>query len=134
MAKFMGELIELPAQSIEPGNATLAVSLELPKGYKLNSVAPTSIKAVSAEQRIVGFSNGAEAVVRNPQFPVSIPVKVKDGETKVTVDFAIYYCESGKESLCFIKEARLVIPVKAQKGARNNRLTADYKLALPGQI
>lgn len=131
MAKFIGEIIELSAQSIEPGNATLAVSLELPKGYKLNSIAPTAIKAVSAEQRTVGFASGAESIIRNPQFPVSVPIKVNAGETKVTVDFAIYYCETGKESLCFIKEARLVIPVKAQKGAGNNKLTADYKLALP---
>lgn len=131
MAKFMGDVVELPQQQIKPGDATLTVSLELPKGYKLNSLAPTSIKAVSSEHRVVKFANGAEAIVSKPQFPVSLPVKINEGETKVTVDFAIYYCESEKESLCFIKEARLVIPVKALRGAPSNNLTAGYKLELP---
>jgi len=73
MAKFTGEVIELLQQQVEPGNATLTVSLELPKGYKLNSLAPTSIKAVSAEQRVVKFANGAEAIVRSLSFPRAFP-------------------------------------------------------------
>jgi thiol-disulfide isomerase/thioredoxin len=118
--RFTGETIELAAQPVEPGDATLTLQLELPAGHKLNALAPTTIT--------VSFAGQAEQVFRNPQLPISVPIKVSEGETAIKADFLIYYCESGKESLCFIKEARLVVPVKAQKGAGTRRLSATYTL------
>jgi sugar lactone lactonase YvrE len=129
-ARFRGELTELPAQTVEPGQATLELKLELPAGYKLNAQAPTSVTAASSEAQVVSFNEGTQQAFRNPQFPLTIPVKVSEGETTINVDYAIYYCETKKESLCFIKEARLSIPVRVKKGAGNSRLSASYSLKL----
>src|SRR6185295_1891415 len=71
---FAGETIELAAQTVEPGDASLTINLELPAGYKLNGLAPTVVKITSQGQSL--FAEGSEKTLRNPQFPASVPVKL----------------------------------------------------------
>lgn len=130
--QFAGEIIELTAQTVEPGDATLVVQLELPAGYKLNVQAPTALTIAAAQNKVVKLSSGAEQSFSNPAFPINIPIKVSEGEATVRVDFVVYYCEAAKETLCFFKEARLSLPVTVTKGSGNRNLTATYKLRNTG--
>ena len=120
--RFAGETIELPAQTVEPGDATLTLNLELPKGYKLNALAPSAV--------VVASVSGEDQVIRNPRFPITAQLKLSEGDATVKVDFVIYYCESQKESLCYFKEAVVSVPVKVKKGAGSRALTATYRLQL----
>ena len=128
--RFMGEVITAAEQTIEPGDATLTLELELPAGYKLNSLAPSAVAVAAAQKQIVSLKEAASENIRNPKFPVSLPIKAVEGATTVEARYVIYYCESAKESLCFIKEAKVSIPVKVKKGAGARNLTATYKLSL----
>src|SRR5262245_12313699 len=119
--RFAGEILELPAQTVEPGDTTLTLQLELPPGYKLNLQAPSALTVAS-------LAGGAEQTVRNPQFPVSIPIKLSEADATIRVDYIVYYCEAEKESLCYFKEARLNLPVVVKPGAGNRVLSATYKL------
>lgn len=130
--QFAGETIQITAQEIEPGEATLNVQLELPSGYKLNSLAPTALTVTTSESRVVSLTGGTALNFSSPNFPVNIPVKISDGEATLIADFVVYFCEAAKESLCYFKEARLNIPVKAKKGAASNRINATYKLSPNG--
>ncbi len=130
--QFTGETIELPAQSIEPGDGTLTVQLELPAGYKLNALAPSALTITSGKNQIVELGNGVEQTFSNPKFPVGVPIKVSEGEATVRADFLVYYCEAAKESLCYFKEALVRIPVKVIKGSGGHGLSATYKLHIPG--
>src|SRR4029079_4397997 len=114
-----GQVVDVPQQSVEPGEAQLTLQLELPPGFKLNPLAPS---AVSID---VG---GAGQTFRNPKFPLSVPVKISEGDAMIRADFVLYYCEVEKESLCYFREARLSLAVKGTKGANNHRLSATYKL------
>jgi thiol-disulfide isomerase/thioredoxin len=120
--RFAGETIELPAQTVEPGDATLTLNLELPRGYKLNALAPSAV--------VVASVGGEDQVIRNPQFPITAQLKLSEGDATVKADFVIYYCESEKESLCYFKEAVVSVPVKVKKGAGSRVLTATYRLQL----
>jgi DNA-binding beta-propeller fold protein YncE len=128
--QFAGETIELPAQSIEPGDATLELQLVLPAGYKLNAEAPSALTVAASPGQAVNITGGAERVFSNPRFPVRVPIKVSEGEAVLRADFVVYYCEAVKESLCFFKEARVSIPVKVVKGSGNHRLSGTYKLRI----
>jgi len=130
--QFAGETIELPAQSIEPGDGTLKLQLELPAGYKLNAQAPSALTIAASPGKAVTLTGGAEQVFSNPRFPVSVPIKVSEGEATLRADFVVYYCEAVKESLCFFKEARVSIPVKVVKGSGNHTLSGTYKLRISG--
>jgi hypothetical protein len=97
----------------------------LPAGYKLNALAPSVVKITSEGQGVLAEG---EKTLRNPQFPLSVPLKVNEGEATVKADLVIYYCEAKKESLCFFKEAVVNVPVKVKKGAGSRRLKASYTL------
>ena len=129
---FSGETIDLQPQSAEPGEATLTLNLELPAGYKLNTLAPSALTITIPQTQVVALSSGPERTFANPQFPFAVPVKLTEGEAMIRVDFIVYYCESVKESLCFFKEARVSLPVKVNRGSGNHKLTATYKLQPAG--
>jgi DNA-binding beta-propeller fold protein YncE len=129
-AGFAGETLELAAQTVAPGDASLTINLELPAGYKLNGLAPTVVKITSQGQSL--FAEGSEKTLRNPQFPASVPVKLSEGDATVRAELVIYYCESKKESLCYFKEAAVRLPVKVKKGAANRKLNAAYTLKTTG--
>ena len=138
--RFAGEVIELPAQSIEPGDGTLTLHLELPAGYKPNTQAPSAVTIATEQTQAVSLAinpaispaiNPAinmDQIIRNPNFPVSVPIKANEGDAIVRADFIVYYCEAAKESLCYFKEARVSVPVKVRKGTGSHELSATYKL------
>ena len=118
--KFAGETIELAAQTVEPGDVSLSLNLELPKGYKLNALAPSAV-AIAA-------GTAADQLIRNPSFPITVTLKLTEGEATLKANFVIYYCESEKESLCYFKEAVVSVPVSVKSGSGNRKLSAVYKL------
>jgi thiol-disulfide isomerase/thioredoxin len=125
--RYTGETIELAAQSIGPGDASLTLELELPVGYKLNAQAPSALSVTASPGEIVNFN---PEPIRNPRFPVAIPIKVAEGDALITANFVLYYCEAAKETLCYFKEARVSIPVRVKRGSGNHKLSAIYKLRL----
>ena len=131
--RFAGEMVELPAQSVEPGDATLTLQLELPAGYKLNGQAPSALTVAAPQNEVVTIKAGMEQTFSNPNFPVTVPLKVSEGEAILRADFVVYFCEAAKESLCYFKEARVSIPVKARQGAGSHKLSAAYKLQLASE-
>jgi thiol-disulfide isomerase/thioredoxin len=130
-AKFTGETPERPAQAVAPGEAALTISLELPPGYKLNPQAPSAVTVVSSDAKVLNFGGNGEQVFRNPQFPLRIPAKVNEGTTALQADFVLYYCEAEKESLCYFKDVRVIVPVNGRKGATNTNITVSYELTVP---
>jgi len=124
---YAGEIIELPVQSIEPGDASLTFELELPAGYKLNEQAPSAVSVTASPGEIVSLNSEP---IHSPRFPLTIPIKVPEGDAVIAVNLVLYYCESAKETLCYFKEARLRIPVSVKRGAGNHKLSAIYKVRL----
>ena len=129
--KYLGETIELSQQSIEPGDASLTLQLELPSGYKLNKLAPTAVTATS-QGAVLSLGSDSPQSFANPTFPLNIPISVREGEASLELGLVVYYCEAAKDSLCFFKEARLKLPVKVSKGSGKNKLFVEYKLQLGG--
>jgi thiol-disulfide isomerase/thioredoxin/sugar lactone lactonase YvrE len=128
--QFTGDAIDLAAQSIEPGDATLTLQLALPAGYKVNAQAPSALTVTAPQNPVVTLTGGAEQTFSNPNFPISIPIRVSEGEATINAEFIVYFCEDAKESLCYFKEARLSIPVIVKKRAGTHKLTAAYNLRL----
>jgi DNA-binding beta-propeller fold protein YncE len=128
--KFPGEMITLEAQTVKPGAGTLTLSLQLPQGYKLNDQAPTQV-ILSVNGTKARFEDGqAEKIIRKPQFPLSIPIKLEEGEAEVKAVMVLYYCEAKKESLCYFKVAEVRVPIKVQSGAQASEIKVAYTLQM----
>lgn len=106
-------VMQLPPQSVSAGKVELLLNLTLPEGYKLNPLANSRLKVQASPSASVndlpqeGFAVSA--------LPVRVALKVQsDGELLLTAD--IYYCQSGKEALCYFKEVQWRVPLKVQAG------------------
>jgi DNA-binding beta-propeller fold protein YncE/thiol-disulfide isomerase/thioredoxin len=131
-ARFRGDTVELHVQSVEPGEATLTLGIELPPGYKLNAEAPSVVTIDTAAPQLVSFNDGVqEQSFRRPQFPLNIPVTVREGQANMQAHYLVYYCDAYKERLCYFKEAKVNLPIEVRKGAGTRRLEAAYQLPAP---
>jgi hypothetical protein len=127
VADFQGEIINLPAQSIAPGDATLTIALDLPAGCKLSSEAPCALSVACSNPTLLSLSGCAQQTLTKPAFPAGIPLSAKQGEASLTVDLALYYCPKG-EDLCCFKEIRLILPVRVREDQANNTLRLAYRV------
>jgi sugar lactone lactonase YvrE len=142
--KFSGQTVELAAQRVEPGEVKLTIRLNLPDGYKLNAEAPNAVVIATTDAKAVAVGEEGRATVQNPRYPAVSVLRTAPGRADVTVDYVIYYCAAGKESLCYFKEVRLKLPVVVEAdagqgqgqgpGQRQKALDVSYDLPAPGEI
>ncbi|MBC7543833.1 MAG: redoxin domain-containing protein [Candidatus Sericytochromatia bacterium] len=107
-----GARTALTAQRVRPGDQTLRIAVDLPRGYALNRDAPSTIR-VAAHGSITLASGRAEVVFLQPTMPLMVPVTVtkQPGQSRLTLDVTLYYCQKGKEALCYVHDERLELPV-----------------------
>lgn len=127
-AEFSGEVVTVPGQSLAPGKAELIISIGIPEGYELVREAPILAKVTSQKKEILVLGQEAEKTCKNPKFPLRLPLTAKPGETQLQVDLVLFYCKKKGGGLCITKKARLNLPVKVDKAAKNKQLKASYTL------
>lgn len=129
--KFGGELISVPEQSVSVGDGAIEVSVHVPKGYKINNVAPFYIGYRSSDTGVVRLlPKMHEQNITNPAFPISIPATFGLGRTSVEVDLVVYFCEERKESLCLIKQLNVRVPIAVNRsdGRTSLDVAVDVKV------
>lgn len=104
-----GPVTKLTEKVVHPGESTLRLELALPRGMKLNTLAP------SAFTWRVG--DGAAQSREGIGFPFDIPLGVIDGPTSVRIDYSIYYCDEGNEGLCYFRDGSLLLPLRVDSDA-----------------
>lgn len=110
---FRGEVVDLPEQSVAPGSATMVFDVAVPDGYKLNLEAPFYLALGSENEKTLAIPSESRGNSEpNPKFPKSLAFFATSGTTTLVVDTVVYYCETGKESLCYFKSVRFRVPVR----------------------
>jgi hypothetical protein len=123
-----GDTLSLPAQTVAPGEDQLSILLGLPPGYKLNHEAPTTVKVTFADTKVLAAKEKPEFACPPAAFPLSLPVTAKVGQTRVQLDLNLSYCKSGPGGLCLVKEVRLNLPVRVDRGSSNHRISVSYRM------
>jgi thiol-disulfide isomerase/thioredoxin len=120
---FKGAIEEkLIAQTVKPvdGKVKLAVSLQLPKGWKVNPLAPMSYW-VEASQPAGPLDRTALGRVRLPSpvsaFEVAVPVR-GDGDDELTVSLNYYYCEDKDDGVCKVGAVVFTVPLTISTAGR----------------
>lgn len=99
---FFGDHVALPAAELKP-SADVALQLQLPEGYKLNTEAPNYAEIVGMDVR-AGLTQRGQTVTTTLKLPKELP-------DSLVVEVGVYYCESGREAVCKIKLVRFEVPV-----------------------
>ncbi|MFP4321989.1 MAG: thioredoxin-like domain-containing protein [Anaerolineales bacterium] len=124
-----GEIMLAP-QTVAPGTGTIVVNPIMPTGYGLNDQAPfTAIWAEDAIATIPAEQRDYRVVV--PDLPIEFPVDLAEGETTLSVDLTIYWCEYINYALCFVERGTVQMPIIVDETASNTTLQLDYTLVPP---
>lgn len=102
-------VIELGEVRLKPrdGAVRFDVTLKLPAGWKINTLAPASYQIDVAGEpgslvpaEAVGAAQRLAKGDRKRQFSVTMPVSVGSGTADVSVTVRYFYCQDGAEGLC----------------------------------
>ncbi|MCC6386206.1 MAG: redoxin domain-containing protein [Dehalococcoidia bacterium] len=121
----------LPAVTVAPGPGTLKLTIASPSAYHLNSQAPSTL-ALATSNAAVATPGDREVSWRSDEATVTLPIPADfaPGSATLTATASVYYCRTGEESLCFILNANLVLPIIVDPAATASEARFDY--VLPG--
>lgn len=122
--------VEIPAQTVGVGEGAIRVNITMPEGYKFNDLAPFT--AIWADNPLVSIPpESRELRTKEPVMPLEFPAMFSEGQTELSVDLAIYWCEAVNETLCFVKRAELVVPLTIDAASQNRTVEIAYGLVPP---
>ncbi|MBN2305551.1 MAG: redoxin domain-containing protein [Anaerolineae bacterium] len=131
----MGEdVILLPPQVVGVGDGTIVINVTMPEGYKLNDLAPfTAIwpenAAVDAVVQIPAEQRDIRIV--HPDLPLEVPVTFAAGQTDLTLNLTVYWCEGINETLCFVDRSILTVPLTVLPEREETTVSFDRALVPP---
>lgn len=103
------ETITLEQQTVAAGEGAIVVRIALPEGYKINPDAPSRSEWNNSGEAVdIPESNRAQDII-TAEFRV--PVTLTEGEDELSGFLTTYYCEAEQETLCFIDDVRIEVPV-----------------------
>ncbi|HEX3049459.1 MAG TPA: thioredoxin-like domain-containing protein [Aggregatilineaceae bacterium] len=127
---FGAEAVTLAPQMVAPGEGTIQINVTMPDGYKYNDQAPFT--AIWLENAIAQIPDESRAIrIVHPEMPLDVPVTFSAGQTDLTVELTIYWCEAVNETLCFVKRAQLTVPLSVTATSSEHRVGMDYTLVPP---
>jgi thiol-disulfide isomerase/thioredoxin len=127
---FGKKLIMLPPQTVGVGDGSIILNVTMPEGYDFNGQAPfTAIWPENPIAQVPADSHDIRIVL--PEMPLEVPVAFSEGQTDLTVDLTVYWCESVNETLCFVDRAQLTVPLTVTAESETQTVNMDYALVPP---
>lgn len=124
-----GEQLDLPEQTVAPGEGEIVLNIVLPEGYKINELAPSL-----AEWRIGNdnaFIAEEDRIQSIDSTEVRVPVRFEEGEGDVLGYLNVYYCEAEEQTLCYLDEVRVHIPVSISADADGSVINVERSITPP---
>ncbi len=123
------ELITLPEQTVAAGAGAITVRILLPEGYKINPDAPSRAEWNNAGEAI----DIPEAARAQPFLAAefSLPVTLSEGSDVLYGYLTTYYCEAERETLCFIDDVRVEVPVTVGAEASLTEIVVERTITPP---
>jgi hypothetical protein len=115
-AAYSGKVVTLEEIQVAPGEGRVEIDVRLPEGYKLNELAPFSMEWRNEDGRVAFDAGQANQSVVAPELPLSFPATFAEGETTLSGELVIYYCQEEAQALCLIERVRLVAPLVVEAG------------------
>lgn len=124
-----GGEIALPAQTVAPGAGELVLSFMLPPGHKVNPDAPSQV-AWTVTGDAITLAEGDQRVAITAS-EVRVPAALTAGTASLRADIDLYYCAEEAQTLCYIAQAALTVPVMVAEDATGNVITLAHTVTLP---
>jgi hypothetical protein len=128
--KFRAQVIALPSVAASAGLGKLSLNIQLPDGYAMNDQAPFTLHVYSDQvMSVADADNNLKLTL--PKMPVTLPIVLVTGQTSLTLDSRVYYCEVIDESRCIPAQYRFVVPLTVDSGAGHADISLSYQVHVP---
>jgi sugar lactone lactonase YvrE/thiol-disulfide isomerase/thioredoxin len=123
------ERLPLAVVRAENGTVRLHVEIDLPAGYKINSLAPLEYRLENAGQSaadpagvIVRDGFGKTVQIEKPaaDFEIRLPVRGASGRDTAAITIDYYYCREGAEGLCKVGSVAWIVPLELSTAAESS--------------
>jgi hypothetical protein len=109
---FSGRVVELPKKVLRAGRDTITVSVDAPRGYHLTDEAPSSLCWYADNGKVVAFPKSCKAYKAGSiRFPFRLIIDTKPGQSNLTLDADVFYCEN-KTKVCMFDKFRIKAPIE----------------------
>lgn len=126
---FGGKIVHLEPISVVAGAGKVLLDVQIPEGYKVNDLAPSSMEwKVTGD--VVVLPSDANRSIMAPQFPLELDATFNQGEGTLTGDLTIFYCEAQKQSICLIEQVRLEATLRVNQSGEHV-LKLSHHIELP---
>jgi thiol-disulfide isomerase/thioredoxin len=119
--------VTLTPQTVRVGDGEIVLDILLPEGYKINDLAP-SIAQFNSSGDVVGFEDDRIAI---EDTTLTVPVTFEAGEDTLLGSFDVYYCEAINESLCFIEQFAVEIPLTVATDEGESQVNIEREIIPP---
>ncbi len=131
-AAYGGKVVRYEPVQLARGQGTVRLRIELPPGYKVNDLAPSSMDW-EIDGAALELPADADWSVAGPAFPIDLPVTLQPGESTLIGELTLVYCEAEKQSLCLIERVRFEVPfVVGDSG--ESQLELVHRVELPAEL
>jgi DNA-binding beta-propeller fold protein YncE len=126
------DAVLLDAQMVSRGDGTITFNFDLPEGYKINTIASSSVEWLPDGTVVQIAADSLSQVVVDLHESLTVPVVWAEGEGVVAADLNIFYCEAINESLCFIERVQVQQPVEVSgDDSAGSELTMTHTIVPP---
>jgi len=122
--------IRLERARVEPGAGRIVLHVQLPEGYVLNDLAPSSVSWRTEGEGVVAVQPAEAGTVTNPRFPLTWDAVFRTGSGVFALDLDVLYCLPEQQGLCFIEQVRLEAPFEVGEGGTPD-LHIGHTVTLP---
>jgi sugar lactone lactonase YvrE len=129
--EYNGEVIHVPAQTVNAGQASLVLEYQLPDDYKVNDEAPSSV-AVVGNSSVVALASDAAGDITGTKIPATVPIVLTEGSGTAQFDVVLIYCRVDATSLCLIDQVRYEVPLIVGSEGASSQLVLDRMEPLQG--
>jgi hypothetical protein len=125
--------VDLAATDLKPvdGKVRLQVALELPKGYKINELAPLRYFVESVDENgpiqrpvLEKLTNVAD---KKSTFDIVLPAS-SEGSQRLKISLAYYYCQNGSEGVCKAGSVVWKLPLTLSASAAETSVKLPFKV------
>ena len=121
----------LSEQAVAAGDGEIVLNIMLPDGYKINDLAP-SLAEYATSGAGVQLGDASEHTIEETE--LRVPVTLVEGEDTLLGSFDVYYCEAINETLCFIEQFAVEIPVTVSDDADDSRIVVEREIVPPADF
>jgi thiol-disulfide isomerase/thioredoxin len=125
-------VLHLPEQRVQPGTETIRLVLDLPQGYKVNDDAPSMLTWQPPSDGILRLADDQQEVkLAGRDYPLRLGVILSEGTTLLKGELVLYYCAQVNANTCYIRLARLEIPVVVTGAAPGHEIGVTIPIEAP---